>query len=132
MAKMLDAFRTYGPVLKLNATAQLDTVAQWMAMRTGINKSEVLMVLQELHEALLYFNCQGTPVKLPGVGTFSPSVDRSGTFKINLRADNALKQGINTPAAYIGKVQNKQRIGLDDISYKKLWDAEHPEDPLMI
>lgn len=101
-------------------------------MRTGLNKSEVMMVLQEMNEATLYFNSQGTPVKLPGVGTFTPSIDREGTFKINFRADMGLKKGINAPGAYTGEVSNKNRIGLDNDGYKELWDADHPDDPLEV
>jgi len=91
-----------------------------MAMRTGLNKSEVMMVLQEMNEAILYFNSQGTPVKLPGVGIFTPSIDRKGTFKINFRADMDLKKDINAPDAYTGEVSNKNRIGLDNDGYKEL------------
>lgn len=132
MARIVQAVRAYGPQLKLNPTAQLDQVADWISMRTGLNKSEIMMSLQELSEATLYFNNQGTPVKLPGVGTFTPSIDRHGTLKINLRADAALKNGINAPGAYKGTVQNKGHIGLDDAGYKELWDAEHADDPLEI
>jgi hypothetical protein len=132
MARIVEAVRDYGPKVDLNPTAQLGQVADWMAMRTGLNKSEVMMVLQETNEAILYFNSQGTPVKLPGVGTFTPSVDRGGTFKINFRADMDLKKRINAGDAYTGTVNNKNRIGLDNAGYKALWDADHPDDPLQI
>jgi len=132
MAKMLQAARVYGPKLDLNSTVQLGKVADWMAMRTGLNKSEIIMVLQEISEAILFYNEQGTPVKLPGVGTFRPSIDRHGKLKINLRADMALKNGINTTNAYTGDITNKNRIGLDNAGYKELWDADHPDDPLEI
>jgi nucleoid DNA-binding protein len=132
MARIVQAVNVYGPKVELNPTVQLAQVADWMAMRTGLNKSEVMMVLQEMSEAILYFNNQGTPVKLLGVGTFSPSIDREGAFKINLRADTALRNGINAPGAYSGQVRNKDRVGLDDAGYKELWDADHPDDPLEV
>ena len=56
MARIMRAVRDYGPKVRLNPTAQLEQVAAWMAMRTGLNKSEVMMVLQETNEAILYFN----------------------------------------------------------------------------
>ena len=130
MARIVQAVNAYGPKVELNPTAQLKQVADWMAMRTGLNKSEVLMVLQEMNEAILYFNTQGIPMKLPGVGTFTPSVDRAGAFNVNFRADTGLKKGINAPDAYTGRVANKDRIGLDNAGYKALWDPEHPQDPL--
>jgi hypothetical protein len=90
------------------------------------------MVLQELSEAILYYNKQGTPVKISGVGIFRPSINRDGKFNIHLRADTALKKGINAPDAYSGTVLNKDHIGLDDAGYKALWDEDHPDDPLEI
>jgi hypothetical protein len=132
MAKMIQAFRSYGPKLKRNPTIKLNQVAEWMAMRTGLNKSEVLMVLQELSDAVLFYNRQGTPVKFPGLGIFRPSINRHGVFKVNLRADAALKKGLNAPDAYTGVIENKDHIGMDNAEYKALWDADHPDDPLEI
>jgi hypothetical protein len=130
MAYLIQTVQAYGPKLALNQTTQLDEVANWMAMRTGVQKSEALMLLQELNEAIIYFNRQGTPLKLPGIGIFSPSVDREGTIKINLRADSNLKKRVNAPDAYVGKILNKSNIGLDNLTYKDLWNTEHPDDPL--
>jgi nucleoid DNA-binding protein len=130
MATLLQAIQAYGPKLELNQTAQLNEVASWMAMRTGVNKSEALRLLQEINEAILFFNRQGTPLKLPGIGTFSPSVKRDGAININLRTDMAIKNGINAPDAYVGRMVNKNHIGLDNQGFKELWDTDHPGDPL--
>ena len=45
MAKILQAVNAYGPKLDLNKTAQLKEVVNWMSSRTGLNKSEVMMVM---------------------------------------------------------------------------------------
>jgi hypothetical protein len=111
---------------------ELQQMVIWMSSRTGLNKSEVMMVLQELHEGILFFNGQGMPVKLPGVGIFSPGINRLGTYKINFRADAELKKGINSAHGYQGRMQNKGRAGLTNEEYKALWDADNPEDPLEI
>ena len=132
MAKLLQAVNQYGPKLSLNPTAQLKRIAEWIAMRTGLNTSEVLMVLQELHEALLFFTRDGTPVKLPGIGTFTPSISRTGKFNMNLRADIGLKNGLNSPGTYTGQIMRKDRIGFTDQQYKDIWDNEHPSDLLEI
>jgi len=50
MAKIVQAVNQYGPRLELKPTAQLDKLAEWMAMRTGVNKSEVMSVYQESSE----------------------------------------------------------------------------------
>jgi len=132
MAKLIQAYKAYGPQVELGHTIQLDRVAEWMAMRTGLNKSEIMMTLQEINEAILFFNSQGIPVKLPGVGTFTPSIDGEGVFKVNLRADPALKKGMNSPDRYNGPVTNRENIGLGKADYKALWDTAHPDDPLEI
>jgi nucleoid DNA-binding protein len=132
MASILQATNYFGPKLELRSTAQLEKLAEWMAMRTGLNKSEVLMVLQEMSDAILNFNKEGTPVKFPGVGTFTPSINRNGEFSINFRADMALKNGMNTPNAYSGTIRNKANSGIDNAALKALWDAEFPDDPLVI
>ena len=132
MAYLIQAVKAYGPKLDLNQTLQLNEVADWMAMRTGLNKNETLMILQELNEAILYFNRQGTPIKLPGIGIFSPSIDSDGVIRINLRADNELRNSINNANAYVGQVLNSVNIGLDSQGYKALWDADHPDDPLEV
>jgi len=132
MATILQASTQYAPRLELRTTAQLEKIAEWMAMRTGLNKSEVMMVLQEVSEAILNFNKEGTPVKLPGVGTFTPSIDREGEYSINFRADMELKSGINAHNAYGGEVKNKANAGITNERLKELWDAEHPADPLVI
>ena len=38
MANLLQAVNKYGPKVELKTTTHLDQVAEWMAMRTGLNK----------------------------------------------------------------------------------------------
>lgn len=132
MANILQAIQAYGPHIEPNVTIKTDVYAEWMSMRTGLNKSAIIMVLQELNEAILFFNRQGTPVYVTGIGTFSPSVDRHGQIKINLRPDVKLKKGINRPDLFSGRMVNKKHVGLSDEEYKQLWDSDHPDDPLEI
>ncbi|MFH2105151.1 MAG: hypothetical protein ABII72_02845, partial [Parcubacteria group bacterium] len=93
---------------------------------------EAMMVFQETSEVILYFCKDGQPVKIPGVGTFTPSMNREGELIINFRADVALKNGINTPSAYEGVIANKERIGWTNEQYKEAWDADHADDPLVL
>ena len=124
--------RQYGPKLRRMPTAQLDDVVEWMAGHTGLNRGEVLLMLAELHDAILFFNRQGRAVKLPDIGTFSPGIDRHGRLRVNFRADVSLKKQMAWRHEYHGDILNKSRIGWTDAQYKALWDAEHPDDPLEI
>jgi nucleoid DNA-binding protein len=132
MAKFFEAVRDFGPKVKTNQTLQLNQLAAWISMRTSVNKSEVAMVLQELNEAVLYFNGQGTPVKLEGLGTFKPGVDRNGKLRIKVRPDSTLNKTINNTAAFSGVIAYKAHAGLSNEEYKALWDAAHPDDPLEV
>jgi nucleoid DNA-binding protein len=130
MATLIQAIQTYGPRVQLHPTAQLDEVSDWMAARTGANKNEALMLLHELTEAVLYHSHQGKAVNLPGLGIFSPAVDRSGNFRIRIRIDPRLQKGITATQVYLGQMVNREHIGFTGREYKLLWDADHPDDPL--
>lgn len=132
MATILQAINQYGPRLELQKTTTLEDVGNWISMRTSLNKHEVMMALGEISEAVLFYNLMGSPVKLNKVGIFSPSIDRDGKLKINARPDMALKSGINNHGGYRGPVMNKHRTGISNAELKALWDADHPEDPLVI
>jgi hypothetical protein len=130
MARIMQAVRDYGPRVVHNQTAQVEQLASWIEARTSLNKSEIVGVLTEVNEAITFFNNMGTPVKFPGVGTFRPSINRHGQFKINFRADPSLKKSINAEGAYTGDVLRMKNAGLSNEEYKALWDADHPDDPL--
>jgi hypothetical protein len=132
MANLLQAVNQYGPKIDLQRTAQLGDLAEFTAMRTGLNKSEVMMSLQEESEAILFFCRDGKPVKLPGIGTFTPGIGRDGTFSINFRADMDLKNGMNTPNTFKGVIANLANAGITNEKLKELWDADHPDDLLTI
>jgi hypothetical protein len=130
MAKIFEAVRDFGPKVKANPAVQLSQLAAWIAMRTTANKGEVAMILQELNEAVYYFNCQGTPVKLDGIATFKPSISRDGEYSITMLPDKTLAKSLNNVAAFTGTVTNKSNIGLSNEDFKALWDVAHPENPL--
>jgi hypothetical protein len=130
MAKLIQALRMLGPQIKHNHTVQQEQITSLLASRTSLNKSEINMMIEELAEAILYFNAQGTPVKLNRIGTFSPTIDRNGAYKIKIRPDRALWKSINRADEFSGEVQHRRNIGLDNSGYKAQWDALHPDDPL--
>jgi hypothetical protein len=132
MATLIEAFRRYGPKVQLRGTIPQRELAQWISMRTGLNENQVVLVLQELKEAILYFNRMGLAVKLPGLGGFSPSINRDGQYRINLRIDRGLRKGMNVEDGYSGPIENRQNIGLDNEALKARWDGEFPDDPLQL
>lgn len=130
MATLFEAIAVHGPRLEYNRTLEIDQIAEWLAARNGVPAAQTEMVLKEMRAAAIYFCRTGTPVRLPGVGRFRPSLDRNGVFRVNMVPDPAVSRALNAPGTYTGVINNAANIGLPNDGYKALWDAAHPEDPL--
>jgi hypothetical protein len=87
-------------------------------------------VLLELRDTVLFFNRRGQPVKLEGLGTYSPTVGLDGVFDASHRADSAIKNGLNAPGAFEGEIVNRENISKSSDELVALWDAAHPDDPV--
>lgn len=119
--------------------AETENIVEWATARNRLLSSGAVKVaLIGIAEAVLHFNGEGIPVRLEGLGIFTPTIDRSGTIKHNYRADAKLKKRSNAEGAYTGlpaqagRITNGEHIGLSNAGYKELWDADHPDDPLEI
>jgi hypothetical protein len=130
MAKLLQAVVKYGPRIDLMSTVGLKDISDDIARRTGLNKSEIMSMLQEVGEVILDFTRDGRGVKFPGVGTFTPSIDRDGCLSVNFRLEQALKDGLNAKDFFRGEIKNRENLKIGNEKLKLLWDAEHPDDPL--
>ncbi len=132
MSSFLAAIQAYGPRLVYNRTATTAEVAQTLSGRTGIKYGQVLMLLRELHEVLIQYGEGATPVELASVGRFRPTINRDGELRLAVNIAAELGHGINRLDRYHGEIINRANIGLDDAGYKALWDAAHPDDPLVL
>lgn len=132
MASLIEAINRLGPKIRLNSTVPQRDLAEYISKQTGLNPTQINMVLGELKDAVLFFNRQGTPVMLPGLGWFSPSITRDGQFRINLRVASDLRKGINQSSSFGGRVDNRGNIGVDNLALKTQWDTENPDNPLVL
>lgn len=87
-------------------------------------------VLLELRDAVVFFNQQGQPVKLEGLGTYTPTINLDGSFNVGHRADSEIKNRLNATGAFRGKIENGEHISKTGDDLVALWDAEHPDDPV--
>jgi hypothetical protein len=85
-------------------------------------------VLYELHDCLVFHTQSGYSVRLEGLGTFAPTINRDGGFRLNYRPDKRLvvKLGLD----FRGDIRNKQMIGKSSEEFIVRWNEEHPEDPV--
>lgn len=130
MAHFVQAISLYGPRLVATQPAYLDAVARRIGRQNVVEESVAAAVLSQLDAALLHFALAGTPVKLPGVGRFAPSIKGDGRIRIAFRQNRDMRDALNLVGAYHGAIRHRENIGLTPEEYKALWDAEHPDDPL--
>jgi hypothetical protein len=129
MASLIAALNHYRPMIAYRETADWQQVAEYIAMRTGLNRSEIIMVLTELHDAILFYNGQGQGVKLEGLGTYLPNINYQGEFDVAYRLDPNLKRALNA-GNFSGRIRNKEHIGKTSEEIIALWNSEHPDDPV--
>ena len=131
MAKRINAIKALMPQIELNQTVKVDELAKYISRGTNLNPAEIRFVLQELKDALLFFTRSGQPVKLEGLGTFTPGIRLNGEFTINVRVDRELVNGLNRPEAFKGRIRNRDSIGKSGDQLVAEWDRANPEDPVL-
>ena len=131
MAKRINAIKALMPQIELNQTVKVDELAKYISRGTNLNPAEIRFVLQELKDALLFFTRSGQPVKLEGLGTFTPGIRLNGEFTINVRVDRELVNGLNRPDVFKGRIRNRDSIGKSGDQLVAEWDRANPEDPVL-
>ena len=128
MAKRINAIKALMPQIELNQTIQVNELTQYISRGTNLNPSEIKFVLDELSNALLFFTSRGQPVKLEGLGTFTPGIRLNGEFKLNVRVDRELVNGLNGPDAFKGRIRNRTNIGKSGDDLVREWNQHNPHD----
>jgi nucleoid DNA-binding protein len=128
MASRIRAINAYRPRVDLGKRAGMDDLVDLISARTGLNEGDVRQVLLELRDVVLFFNLRGQPVKLEGLGTYTPSIQLDGTFKVGHRADMDLKNGLNVPGEFRGDILNRENVGKTSDELVEMWNTEHPDD----
>lgn len=128
MAKRINAIKALMPQIELNKTVQVDELARYISRGTNLNPGQIKFILDELSDALLFFTSSAQPVKLEGLGTFTPTIKLSGELTINVRVDRELIKRINKPGAFTGRIRNRSNIDKSSDDLVDEWDQIHPED----
>jgi hypothetical protein len=129
MASRIKAINAYRPKLKLGRTVQTDGLVDYIARSTGLDKGEIVHVLLELHDAIVFFGRQGVGVKLEGLGTYLPKIRLDGTLDAQHRLDWGLRRDLNR-GRYTGRMVNRGNVGKTADDLVAQWNAEHPDDPV--
>ncbi len=105
------AINEYRPRIELGKRAEMDDLVEFIARGAVLNEGGIQQALLELRDAMLFFALRGQSVKLPGLGTFTPTIDLDGNLSISHRADMYVKQHLNIPGEFRGDIENRDSIG---------------------
>lgn len=130
MASRIQALNHYRPQIEYGDTAGWREVAEFLEASSTLSKTDIIAALTGLQEAVIHFNLQGHGVKLEGLGTYLPNINYQGELDAAHRLDRRLKRGLNT-GSFQGKIRNKKNIGKTVEQIVSMWNAEHPDDPVL-
>jgi hypothetical protein len=130
MANLIQAVAQYRPRVAHTRTIELDELAGRLARGSLFSKSVARMVIEDLSDEIRYAMRTGAQVRLPGIGLFRPAIRLDGTMHTNVLIDSALRENLASVTDFTGQIERRQNVGLDLAALKRLWDAEHPDDPL--
>ena len=106
MAKLIQAVGLYGPRVTVARTVQTRQIAEYIASRTSLNRSEIEGVLRD------------------------PIIDLGGVLDVGFRLDTSIDGALNAPGAFTGEVTNRENVGKSSADLKQLWNTDHPDDQI--
>ena len=130
MASLISALNYYRPQIEYGETAGWREVADLLASTSTLSHSDVIGVLVGLQGAVVDFNQRGRGVRLEGLGTYLPNINYRGELDVAHRLDRELKRALNN-GSFNGRIRNKKSIGMTTADVVALWNAEHPDNPVL-
>jgi len=132
MASIITVRRWLGPRLEQESTMSTDTAIKLITSRTGLTAGEVVQVLYELHDVIIDAAWGGQAVRLEKLGTFTPTLVRDGTLRLNFRPVPELKKKLTWKHRIRARILNKRSAGATDEELVEQWNELHPDDPVSL
>jgi hypothetical protein len=130
MSNKLTALRAYAPRLVRGDPVKRRELLRLLTARTGLHKSEINMVLDEIAAAIIFFNQSGRSLRIQGIGSYTPYLKLDGTIKVAYRPDVDIKYEVNDTRDVSLEILNRENIGKSIEEFIEMWNFEHPDDPI--
>ena len=130
MATMIQAYQTYRPRIQRGIPADLEEVARFIALSTGLDHWQIHMVLGKLHDAIIHYARQGRGVKLKEIISLWPTMNCKGVFSLGQRLNPRLLAALNHAVRFKAPIKHFERLFWSKADYRAAWNAEHPDDPI--
>lgn len=111
------------PRIILNKPLPLSELIEYIKDRSNLNKGEVLGILSHLEDDLVFFLNEGYPMRLPGIGSFTPTIRLDGHINIKFRPEKELLNSLNAKGAFTGTIKNKKNVGKSIDELKQLLEG---------
>jgi hypothetical protein len=131
LAKLIQAFATYGPKIDLMEAADPQRFMEIITNRTTLSPGVVKNVQESEVEALIGLLKEGRSVHT-GIAIFRPTIDAQGNLSVSVRVDKRILAALNVPGAFTGKVNNNGNIGMSTEEIVQLWNEAHPSDLIVL
>jgi hypothetical protein len=131
MAKLIQAFAAFGPKIDLADAAEPQRFMELITQRTTLSAGVVKNVQESEVETLIGLLKEGRPVHT-GIAIFRPSIDLEGNISVSVRVDKRILSALNAPGAFTGDIKNSDNIGKTTQEIANRWNAEHPNDPVVL
>ena len=130
MARKITAIRKYRPEIRLERTRQMPELVSDMSHATTLSEGSIRNVVYQLRDAILMAHRAGQPVKIEGLGSFTPTLRMDGRLGILFRPDPDMLRQLNDRTRFRAKILNRANIGKSANDLVAQWNAGHPDDPV--
>ena len=132
MAHKIQAINVYRPRIEQGNTVQKPELVRELSHATSLVKGVVSLTMSELKFRLIGYLRAGRAVKVDGLGTWTPTIALDGTISIQYRPEMSFSYELNQPGVFTGPILNRDNIGKTSEDLIALWNAAHPEDPVLL
>jgi hypothetical protein len=130
MAEKIQAVKAYCPRIEHSGAATEERFMELITNRTTLSPGVVKNVQESEVETLIGLLLDGRPVHT-GIAIYTPYIDLNGEYSVKVKVDKRVLRTLNTDGAFRGNLVNAQYIGENSEKLVALWNAEHPDDPVI-
>ncbi len=130
MAKKIQAWVEFGPRLEPTDPITSEGLIERIVMASNQSRGSVKAILDELDVQTEICLKEGHIVQLPNGTHFKPSGHNDGSIDVNVRVNPRVVKNVNI--GFRGRWKNAENIGKSEAEIIALWNAAHPEDPVVL
>ncbi len=130
MAHRIQVISILRPRIDLGNTVQKPELLRSISRATSLVEGTLDLTIKELRDNIIEIFRAGRPVKIEGLGTWTPKLGLDGTLSIQYRPDTALVNALKVPDTFTGRIVHKENIGKTGDELVAQWNEDSPDNPV--